>query len=94
MSKKDLIDAVARAAELSKEKAGAAVDAMIKHIESALSKGQEVSIPPLGKFKVTKRKERTGRNPSTGQEIRIAASNVPKFQPSKTLKDKINEVGR
>jgi DNA-binding protein HU-beta len=94
MSKKDLIDAIAEHAELTKEKAGVAVDAFIAFIETSLKKGQEVSIPPLGKFKVTKRKERTGRNPSTGQEIRIAASIVPKFQPSKTLKDKINEVGR
>ena len=91
MSKKDLIDAIARHAELSKEKAGAAVDAMVSYIESTLSKGEEVSIPPLGKFKVSKRKERTGRNPSTGAEIKIPASNVPKFQPSKTLKDKVNE---
>jgi DNA-binding protein HU-beta len=49
-----------------------------------------VSIPPLGKFKVSKRAARTGRNPSTGQEIKIPAANVPKFQPSKTLRDSIN----
>ena len=90
MSKKDLIDAIARNAELSKEKAGAAVDAMVSYIESTLSKGEEVSIPPLGKFKVSKRAARTGRNPSTGEEIKIPASNVPKFQPSKTLRDSIN----
>jgi DNA-binding protein HU-beta len=91
MSKKDLIDAVAEDAEITKEKAGVAVDAMITYIEKTLKQGQEVSIPPLGKFKVSKRKERTGRNPSTGAEIKIPASNVPKFQPSKTLKDKVNE---
>lgn len=91
MSKKDLIDAVAEDAEITKEKAGVAVDAMIAYIEKTLKQGQEVSIPPLGKFKVSKRKERTGRNPSTGAEIKIPASNVPKFQPSKTLKDKVNE---
>ncbi len=67
---------------------------MIAHIQKAMQNGGEVRLPGFGVFKVTKRKERTGRNPSTGQEIRIAASNVPKFQPSKTLKDKINEVGR
>lgn len=91
MSKKDLIDAVAAKAEMTKEKASEAVEAMIVHIQDMLKKGQEVSVPPLGKFKITKRKERTGRNPSTGAEIKIAASNVPKFQPSKTLKDKVNE---
>ena len=91
MSKRDLNDAVAQNAEITKEKAGVAVDAMISYIEATLSKGDEVSIPPLGKFKVTKRAARTGRNPSTGKEIEIAASNVPKFQPSKTLKDKVNK---
>ena len=90
MSKKDLIDAVAEHAEITKEKAGIAVDAIITYIEKSLKKGDEVSIPPLGKFKVTKRKARTGRNPSTGAEIKIPASIVPKFQPSKTLKDTVN----
>ena len=91
MSKKDLIDAVAEHAEITKEKAGIAVDAIITYIEKSLRKGDEVSIPPLGKFKVTKRKARTGRNPSTGEEIKIPASIVPKFQPSKTLKDTVNK---
>jgi nucleoid DNA-binding protein len=90
MSKKDLIDAIAAKAEITKEKASDAVEAMIAHIQEMLKEGKEVSVPPLGKFKVTRRKERTGRNPSTGKEIKIAASNVPKFQPSKTLKDNIN----
>jgi len=90
MSKRDLIDAVANEAELTKDKAGVAVDAMIKFIEASLKKGDEVSIPPLGKFKVTKRKARMGRNPATKEEIRIPAMNVPKFQPSKTLKETIN----
>ena len=91
MSKQDLIDAVAAGAELTKEKAGVAVNAMIGYIEQTLQKGEEVSIPPLGKFKITKRKARDGRNPTTGATIKIAASNVPKFQPSKTLKDAVNK---
>ncbi|MGH6814915.1 MAG: HU family DNA-binding protein [Hyphomicrobiaceae bacterium] len=90
MSKRDLIDAVASEAELTKDKAGIAVDAMIKFIEGSLKKGDEVSIPPLGKFKVTKRKARVGRNPATREEIKIPAMNVPKFQPSKTLKATVN----
>jgi DNA-binding protein HU-beta len=90
MSKQDLIDAIAQHADLTKEKAGVAVNAMITYIEQTLQKGQEVSIPPLGKFKVTKRKARDGRNPTTGQTIKIPESNVPKFQPSKTLKDAVN----
>ncbi len=91
MSKQDLIDAVATSTELTKEKAGAAVNAMIGYIEATLAKGEEVSIPPLGKFKITARKARDGRNPTTGATIKIPASNVPKFQPSKTLKDAVNK---
>lgn len=90
MSKQDLIDSIAEQADLTKEKAGVAVNAMISYIEQTLRKGEEVSIPPLGKFKVTRRKAREGRNPTTGKTIQIPASNVPKFQPSKTLKDKVN----
>ena len=91
MSKQDLIDAIAEHAELTKEKAGVAVTALISYVEKTLAKGEEVSIPPLGKFKITKRKAREGRNPTTGKTIQIAAANVPKFQPSKTLKDACNK---
>ncbi|MEQ1613588.1 MAG: HU family DNA-binding protein [Hyphomicrobiaceae bacterium] len=91
MSKKDAIDAIAEHSEITKEKAGVALDALISYIEKTLKDGEEVSLPPLGKFKVTKRKARTGRNPSTGAEIKIPASIVPKFQPSKTLKDVVNK---
>ena len=90
MSKQDLIDAVAEHAELTKEKAGVAVNAVISYIEKTLQKGEEVSLPPLGKFKITKRAARIGRNPSTKAEIKIPAANVPKFQPSKTLKEAVN----
>ena len=58
MSKKDLIDAVAEATELSKDKAGVAVEAVIKHIEKTMKDGQEVRIPGFGTFKVAKRKAR------------------------------------
>ena len=90
MSKKELIDAVAESAELTKDKAGVAVDAVLNYIEKTLKKGEEVAIPPLGKFKITKRKAREGRNPATGATIKIPASNVPKFQPSKALKEAVN----
>jgi DNA-binding protein HU-beta len=90
MSKKDLIDAVATTADLSKEKATVAVDAMVAHIQKAMQGGGEVRIPGFGVFKVSKRKERLGRNPATKQEIKIPASIVPKFQASKTLKDALN----
>ncbi len=90
MSKKDLIDAVAREAELTKEKAGTAVEAMIDHIKLSMKKGEEVRLPDFGTFKVAKRKARDGRNPATGETIKIAASKVAKFSPSKGLKDLLN----
>ena len=90
MSKKDLIDAVAKDAELTNEKASVAVDAALEHIRGALRKGEEVRIPDFGTFKVAKRKAREGRNPATGATINIPASRVPKFSPSKGLKDILN----
>jgi DNA-binding protein HU-beta len=90
MSKKDLIDAVAKEAELTKEKAGVAVEAVLEHIKAAMKNGDEVRIPDFGTFKVAKRKAREGRNPATGATIKIPASKVAKFTPSKGLKDALN----
>lgn len=90
MSKKDLIDAMAAHADITKDKAGAALDAIVAHIESSLKGGDEVNFAPLGKFKVTRREAREGRNPLSGEKINIPASNVPKFSPSKSLKDALN----
>jgi len=90
MSKKDLIDAVAKDAELTKEKAGVAVDAVLEHIRSSMRRGEEVRIPDFGTFKVAQRKARDGRNPATGATIKIPASRVPKFSPSKGLKEQLN----
>jgi DNA-binding protein HU-beta len=90
MSKKDLVDAVAAAADITKEKAAAAVDAITAHIEATLKAGDDVGFPPLGKFKVSKRDARTGRNPATGATVQIAASRSVKFQASKGLKDTMN----
>ncbi len=90
MSKKDLIDAIAEHADITKEKAGVVVDAVATYIEGQLKNGEEVSFPPLGKFKVQHRAAREGRNPLSGEKIKIPASNVPKFTPSKTLKDALN----
>ncbi|MDO9382981.1 MAG: HU family DNA-binding protein [Hyphomicrobiaceae bacterium] len=90
MSKKDLIDAVANGAELTKEKAGVAVEAVLEHIKKSMKAGEEVRIPDFGTFKVAKRKAREGRNPATGATIKIPASTVAKFTPSKGLKDLLN----
>jgi DNA-binding protein HU-beta len=90
MSKKDLIEAVAVATELPKDKALIAVDAVIAHIEGSMKKGEEVRIPGFGTFKVTQRAARKARNPQTGVEMDVKASRVPKFQASKTLKELLN----
>ena len=85
MSKKDLIDAVAEATELTKDKAGVAVDAVINHIEKTMKKGEEVRLPGFGTFKVAKRKARKARNPQTGVEMMlkaVAGAEVPGFEES------------
>jgi len=90
MSKKDLIDAVARDAELTKEKAGQVVEAVISHIQNTLKAGGEVRMPGFGSFKVNNRPARKARNPQTGKEMDLPATNVAKFQASKNLKEFIN----
>jgi len=90
MNKSELIDAVAEAAKLSKADAGRAVDAAVKSITRALRKGQTVSLVGFGTFSVRKRAARTGRNPRTGEAIKIKASKNPAFKAGKALKDAVN----
>jgi len=90
MSKQDLIEAVATKCEMSRDKAKAAVDAIIDQIAVSMQKGDDVRIPDFGTFKTTKRKAREGRNPATGATIQIPAAVVPKFTPAKKLKDSLN----
>jgi DNA-binding protein HU-beta len=90
MNKNELIAAVAGSADLSKEQAGAAVDAVIDTISGTLKDGGEVRLLGFGNFLVTHRKATTGRNPQTGEAIQIKATNVPKFKPGKGLKEKVN----
>jgi DNA-binding protein HU-beta len=90
MNKAELVDAVAGAANLSKADAGRAVDAVVDSITSALQKGQQVSVVGFGTFSVKHRSARSGRNPRTGDTIKIAASNVPGFKAGKALRDAVN----
>lgn len=89
MNKADLINEVANVVSTKKE-AQAAVDCVLESISQALKKGDVVTLVGFGTFKVVKRKARTGRNPQTGAEIQISASNAPKFVPGKALKDAVN----
>jgi DNA-binding protein HU-beta len=89
MTKGELIDAVASGAGLTKADAGRAVDSTIGAIKKALKKNQKVTIVGFGTFSVNKRKARVGRNPQTGEEIKIPAAKVPKFTAGKGLKDAV-----
>ena len=86
MTKSEFVDQVADRAGLSKRDAGAAVDAVLETIESTLSRGSEISFSGFGKFSVSQRSAREGRNPATGEKIQIAASSVPKFTAGAALK--------
>ncbi|HUS97819.1 MAG TPA: HU family DNA-binding protein [Hyphomicrobiaceae bacterium] len=90
MSKKEIIDAIAERAEITKDKAGTAFEAMTDYVMASLKAGGEVNFTPLGKFKVARREAREGRNPMSGEKIKIPASNVPKFTASKQLKEEVN----
>ncbi|AFJ03634.1 DNA-binding protein HU-beta [Methylophaga frappieri] len=90
MNKSELIDAVAAAADISKAKAAQAVDGMTGAVTKALSKGDQVTLVGFGTFSVRERAARTGRNPRTGEEIKIAAAKIPAFKAGKALKDAVN----
>ena len=89
MTREEIIQKMAKDAKLSKAQANRALKSMIDGITGSLKKGNKVSFVGFGTFTVTKRKARTGRNPKTGEAIKIAAAKVPKFKPGKQLKSAI-----
>ena len=89
MNKADLVNEVANVVS-TKTEAQAAVDCIFESIVNTLKNGDVVTLMGFGSFKVVKRKARIGRNPQTGAEIQISASNAPKFVPGKALKDTVN----
>ena len=90
MNKQDMIEQIAQAAEVSKSAAERAVDALVTAIKTSLKKGDMVTMVGFGTFYVGTRKARQGRNPRTGEALKIAAAKVPKFRAGKALKDAIN----
>ena len=94
MNKSELVDALADRTEMTKADAARAVEALFSTedgiLARALKKGDRVQITGFGTFEAKKRKARTGRNPRTGQTIKIKASNTPSFRAGKGLKDAIN----
>ena len=89
MTKSELIDKMAESADISKVAAGKALAALMDGVKAALKKGNKVSLVGFGTFSITKRKARKGRNPKTGEAIKIAAAKVPKFTAGKGLKDAV-----
>ena len=90
MNKSELIDAIAKASGLTKADSGRALDATTAAVTAALKAGDSVALVGFGTFKVTARAARTGRNPQTGKEIKIAARKAPGFSAGKGLKDALN----
>jgi DNA-binding protein HU-beta len=89
MTKADLIDAVAAGADITKVAAAKAIDTFTGAITKSLKKGKKVTLVGFGTFSVSKRKARKGRNPQTGETIKIAAAKLPKFSAGKAFKTAI-----
>lgn len=90
MQKSDLVVKIAEEAGISKAAADRALSSLVGSITSALKGGDRVSLVGFGTFSVSKRAARDGRNPQTGETIRIKASRVPKFTAGKSLKESVN----
>lgn len=90
MNKGEFVSAVADASELSKADAASAVDAMVSVITETLKNGDSITLVGFGTFQVRNRAARQGRNPKTGEAIKIKASNNPAFKAGKALKDAVN----
>lgn len=89
-NKSELIDQIAKSADISKAAAGRALDATVGAIRTSLKRGGMVTLVGFGTFYVGKRAARSGRNPRTGATIKIKAARVPKFRAGKALKDAVN----
>jgi DNA-binding protein HU-beta len=91
MNKADIIDFVSNGAEITKAQADEAVTSILNAITGALQDGEKVTLVGFGTFSTTERAARTGRNPQTGAELRIAASVAVKFSPGKELKETVKQ---
>ncbi|HEF5709826.1 TPA: HU family DNA-binding protein [Bacillus cereus] len=89
MNKTELINLVAEKAALSKKDATASVQAILEHITQTLAKGDSVQLIGFGTFEVRERSARMGRNPQTGEEMRILGGKVPGFKAGKHLKEAV-----
>ncbi|MEK7802158.1 MAG: HU family DNA-binding protein [Pseudomonadota bacterium] len=90
MNKSELVEAVSKKADITKVAAQIAIESVIEVVTKTLKKGDEVRLVGFGTFTVAKRAASTGRNPRTGEAIKIPASKQPKFKAGKELKDAVN----
>ncbi|MEQ4618575.1 MAG: HU family DNA-binding protein [Corticimicrobacter sp.] len=90
MNKTELIDHIASEADISKASAARALDAFVDAVTTTLKNGDTVTLVGFGSFAVSTRAARTGRNPRTGEELKIKEARLPKFRPGKSLKDAVN----
>jgi integration host factor subunit beta len=90
MTKAELVEEVARAAELTKKDSEVIVEEVFKNIIQALNRGEKIELRGFGSFRVRQRDARRGRNPKTGAPVDIPAKRVPYFKPGKELKELIN----
>lgn len=90
MNKKELVDAVAKGADLTQADAERALTAVFDAVAQGVAAGDKVSVPGFGTFEKRERAARTGRNPRTGEEITIAATSAPGFKPATQFKRLLN----
>jgi DNA-binding protein HU-beta len=91
VNKSELIEHIATKSEISKAAATRALESIIEAVKASLKKGKPVSLVGFGTFDVSKRAARLGRNPRTGEALKIKAAKVPKFRAGKALKDALNK---
>lgn len=94
MNKSELIEAIASATELTKADSERALNAFLETVTETVRGGEKVTIPGFGSFSVSDRKARTGRNPQTGEPVKIAASKAPKFSAGSGFKAAVNTKGK
>jgi len=94
MNKKELVDAMAAKTDSSAAATDRAVNALLEIISDTLKKGESLALPGFGTFEVRERAARSGRNPQTGEELKIAASKVAAFKPGAALKAAVNGGGK
>ncbi len=94
MNRVELVEAIAGVTGISKKDTDATVKAFVEVVTKELTKGGSVQLVGFGTFEVTKRSARTGRNPATGEQIKIKASKSPKFKAGMALKNAVNKVSK